>query len=217
MTNTDKAVEYYKKAFLLVNEGVVLDSEYLAQAYFRYALILDDYNQTQAALDFYQKVVQTAKQPGIYVSSAYTNLGEILKESGNLKKALDYYKLALKTDLSCSNYEGVYYICLKISQLNESLNPAAVREWLLKSLSAAKRTKEKLYVINAYVELGDYYCEKQENHKALKALLLAQKTLNETDNADSSHEHISLRIEDMKKQMTKEQIDNVVNEVNKNG
>ena len=217
LTNTDKAVEYYKKAFLLVNEGVVLDSEYLAQAYFRYALILDDYNQTQAALDFYQKVVQTAKQPGIYVSSAYTNLGEILKESGNLKKALDYYKLALKTDLSCSNYEGVYYICLKISQLNESLNPAAVREWLLKSLSAAKRTKEKLYVINAYVELGDYYCEKQENHKALKALLLAQKTLNETDNADSSREHISLRIEDLKKQMTKEQIDNVVNEVNKNG
>lgn len=173
LANLEKAIEYYKKAFLLFEN--VQEKQVYTQAYFKYALILDDNNQTEAALDYYQKCIRNSSISSVYVSCAYTNIAEILKEKGNLTKAIEYYKLGLKTDIDQSNHEGIYYITLKIAKTNETLNPKTVLNWLLKSLSAAKRTKENMYIINAYKELGDYYREKNEPQKAEKAFSLAKK------------------------------------------
>ncbi len=176
LSNTEKAAEYFQKAFTLSSkyENDESVSEKIAEAYFKYALILDDYRQTQAALDYYKKCTLTAKKPSIYLSSSYTNIGEILKETGNTQKAVEYYKLALKTDLKQSNYEGIYYICKRIAQAYEKINPKQVLNWLLKSLSAAKRTKDKLYISTAYNEVGIYYEKIKNEQKAQKAYQLAE-------------------------------------------
>lgn len=213
LSNNDKAVEYYKKAFSLINDGVQINTSLLAQSYFKYALILDDFNQTQAALDFYQRSVRTDKEDNIYLSAAYTNIAGIIKESGNFSKAADYYKMGLKTDLARSNYDGVYYICLKLAMLYEQAAPEKVLDFLLKSLSAAKRTKEHLYITNAYVELGDYYASKNENAKALKALLNAKNYL--ADNEDSSS--IDLRINDLKLTLDGNIVQKIMEETAKHG
>ena len=213
LSNTDKAVEYFKKAFELVNNNAEVKPSVLAQAYFKYALILDDFNRQQPALDFYQKSIRTAKDDNIYLSAAYTNIAEILKESGNLAKAEDYFKLGLKTDYERSNYEGMYYICLKLSQLYEKLAPAKVLDFLLKSLSSAKRTKEAIYITNAYIELGDYYTAHNENEKALKALLLAKTHLS----ADDEQRSIDLRIQDLQNRMNPNIVKKITEEINKNG
>lgn len=210
LSNTDKAIEYFKKAFVLINEGIEIKPSVLAQAYFKYALILDDFNRRQPALDFYQKSIRTDKENNIYLSAAYTNIAEILKESGSLNKAEDYFKLGLKTDFERSNYEGMYYICLKLSQLYETLAPQKVLAFLLKSLSSAKRTREALYITNAYIELGDYYMTKHQDAKAFKALLLAKKNIS----ADESSESIDLRINDLKARMDKDLTDKITDEVN---
>ncbi len=214
LSNTEKAIEYYKKAFALLDTSLNLEENYLAQAYFKYALILDDYNQTQAALDFYQKSVQTASENCIYKSAAYTNIAEIIKETGNLKMASDYYKMALKTDIAQSNYEGVYYICLKLAHLYESLGPKHVLNWLLKSLSAAKRTKENLYITNAYIETGDYYNNNANYEKGFKAYLLAHKSIMQMEPSQEEHKSLEMRIDDIKKKLTKEQISKIEKEVN---
>ena len=150
------------------------------------------------------------KENNIYLSAAYTNIAEILKESGSLNKAEDYFKLGLKTDFERSNYEGMYYICLKLSQLYETLAPQKVLAFLLKSLSSAKRTREALYITNAYIELGDYYMTKHQDAKAFKALLLAKKNIS----ADESSESIDLRINDLKARMDKDLTDKITDEVN---
>ena len=212
LSNTDRAVEYFKKAFDFINSGVEIKPSVLAQAYFKYALILDDYNKQQTALDFYQKSIRTAKEDNIYLSAAYTNIAEILKESGSLTKAEDYFKLGLKTDYERSNYEGMYYICLKLSQLYEVLAPEKVLDFLLKSLSSAKRTKEPIYITNAYIELGDYYMANNADAKALKALLLAKSQLAKDENSQS----IDLRIQDLHNRMDKDLINKITDEVNKN-
>lgn len=178
-SNTEKAVEYYKKGFSLFSSNDEYKQEEnirekVGEAYFKYALMLDDFNQTQNALDFYQKCIRISKKPSVYLSSSYTNVGEIFKEAGNLSKAIEYYKHAFKIDLEQSNYEGIYYISLKIAQAYEKLNHASVLNWLLKSLSAAKRTKEKLYISNAYKEVGNYYAIRNETEKARKAFSLAK-------------------------------------------
>lgn len=213
LSNTDKAVEYFKKAFAYINDGVEIKSAALAQAYFKYALILDDFNQTQAALDFYQRSIRTEKDENIYLSAAYTNIAEIIKASGNTTKAAEYYKLGLKIDFERSNYEGMYYICLKLAQLYETSLPEKVLDYLLKSLSAAKRTKEPIYITNAYIELGDYYFGKESYTKALKAFLLAKKHISEDDDSSS----IDLRIDDIKANVSQDLIDKITDEVNKNG
>ncbi len=212
LSNTDKAVEYFKKAFDFINRGVEIKPSVLAQAYFKYALILDDYNRQQTALDFYQKSIRTAKEDNIYLSAAYTNIAEILKESGSLAKAEDYFKLGLKTDYERSNYEGMYYICLKLAQLYEEIAPQKVVDFLLKSLSSAKRTKESIYITNAYIELGDYYMVHHDDAKALKAFLLARKNIS----AEESPESIDSRIFDLQARMNKELINKITDEVNKN-
>ncbi len=216
LSNTEKAVEYYKKAFALLNSTISLEPNYLAQAYFKYALILDDYNQTHAALDFYQKSVNTASENCIYKSAAYTNIAEIIKESGNLKMASDYYKMALKTDLAQSNYEGIYYICLKLAQLYESINPSQVLNWLLKSLSAAKRTKDNLYITNAYIEAGDYYNNKANYQKSFKAYLLAHKNFVQMKPSQEESKSLEMRIDNIKNKLSKEQILKIEKEVNQN-
>lgn len=185
LSNTEKAVEHYKKAFSL-SESVENKGIY-TKAYFKYALILDDANRTDAALDYYQKCTTNVERPCIYLSSAYTNIAQIIEEKGNTTKAVEYYKLGLKTDLAQSNYEGVYYICLKLANANETLNNQNVLNWLLKALSAAKRTKEKMYIINVYNKLGKYYKKTGSIEKSTKAYESAQKLQDkekETQNAN---------------------------------
>lgn len=177
VTNTEKAIEYYKKAFSIF-ENYKEDKtlyESVAEAYFKYALILDDFHQTQSALDYYQRCIRLSEKPSIYLSSSYTNVGEILKETGNIQKSIEYYKLGLKTDIEQSNYEGIYYTCRKIAQAYEKIDKTQVLNWLLKSLSAAKRTKDKLYISNAYKEIGDYYSMHNNEEKAKKAYNLYKK------------------------------------------
>ena len=214
LSNMEKAVEYYKKAFALLDSPLNLEENYLARAYFKYALILDDYNRTQAALDFYQKSVNAASDNCIYKSAAYTNIAEIIKESGNLKMASDYYKMALKTDITQSNYEGVYYICLKLAHLYESFGPKQVLNWLLKSLSAAKRSGEYLYITNAYIEAGDYYNDNANYEKGFKAYLLAHKNIKKTEHSQEENKSLVMRIDDIKKKLSKEQILKIEKEVN---
>ena len=213
LSNTDKAVEYFKKAFALINDGTEIKQPVLAQAYFKYALILDDFNKQQTALDFYQKSIRTAKEDNIYLSAAYTNIAEILKESGSPTKAEDYYKLGLKTDYERSNYEGMYYICLKLAQLYEEIAPQKVLDFLLKSLSSAKRTGEAIYITNAYIELADYYMTNNADAKAYKALLLAKKNLSAEQ---APAESINLRLNELRARMDENLINKITEELNKN-
>ena len=218
LSNTDKAVEYYKKAFSLVDENLQMDKNYLAQAYFKYALILDDYNQTQAALDFYQRSIRTADDSCVYKSASYTNIAQIMQESGNFKKASDYYKMGLKTDIQHSNYEGVYYICLKLAGLYDKTDSQKTLDWLLKSLSAAKRTKEQIYVTNAYIELGDYYSQCEQNVKALKSYLLAERNLENIEQQAYTYENksaILARISDLKKKIPLHMVEKIEKEINR--
>lgn len=204
-SNTDKAIEYYKKAFSIVGENYEeYDKIFVAEAYYKYALILDNYNQSQAALDFYQRSIRLANSNKPFVANAFVNMAEIIKERGNVIKTVECYKNALSIDENLDNYEGIYYITLKMAQIAETMAPELVYGLLKKSLNAALKTKEQIYITNAHLEIGDYFNQIANNEKALKHYLLAQKQLkhNEYDNDYS----INTRISDIKSLMTQNQI-----------
>ena len=88
---------------------------------------------------------------------------------------------------------------------------------VLKSLSAAKRTKENIYITNAYLETGDYYFDKGDNQKALKAFLLAKKSLEKYEHSQESEQSIELRLNDLKSILPRNIIDKVIQDVENNG
>ncbi len=184
--NHEKALEYYQKAFekelpqTRNEEETEALTQALAEAYFKYALILDDSYETDNAFEFYEKCVKISKKPVIYTSWAYTNMAEIITERNyagkmsDYEKALKHLKSGLKADLALSNFEGIYYICLKIAEIYAKTDPKQVKDSLLKALSAAKRTGQKDFIKSAYLELAQHYRKENDIKKAEKAQALAE-------------------------------------------
>ena len=77
--------------------------------------------------------------------------------------------------------------------------------------------KENIYITNAYLETGDYYFDKGDNQKALKAFLLAKKSLEKYEHSQESEQSIELRLNDLKSILPRNIIDKVIQDVENNG
>lgn len=198
-SNIQGAMTYYRKAFDFSKN--IKEQNFLAEAYFKYALILDDNNQTDSALAYYEKCTQIQDGTNTFISSAYTNIAEIYKERGDYTGAYRNYRHALKYDSAASNYEGIYYLCIKLAGVCEKIKPELKLNFLLKALSAAKRIQDKFYIINSYIEAGDYYYKMRNDEKALKAYLHARKILVNQEYKPDDLRTIDTRIKDLKVRM----------------
>lgn len=214
-SNPDRAVDCFKQAFDMLENFVKIEPDYLANAYFKYALLLDDLNYTEAALKYYQKCITTAEKPAVCVSCAYTNIAEIVQEGFDYKKAYDYYNYALKTDTELNNNEGIYYICLKLAGLAKITGSGDVLNWLLKSLTAAKHTHDKTYISNAYLAVGDFYLQNNKIPKAIKAYCFAQKFVVLIEDSQDKLNVINQKLSDLKNKVPKDVFDKYVNSFDK--
>lgn len=213
LSNTDKAVELYKKAFSLYNEGLSIERDYIANAYYKYAVILDSFNQTQAAMDYYQKCIRTAENETTFVAAAYANFAEIVYDSGNIVKAVESFNKALFIDERLKNDEGVYYITLKLSQIAEISAPELVEDLLKKSHAAAKRFNDSISVGNSYIELGDYYYKNSDLKQALQCFLKANIAFKNNVELNIDENPLLARINDIKKHLPENVYNNIVSSV----
>ena len=221
LSNIDKAVELYKKAFSVYKENLNITKDYIANAYYKYALILDSYNQTQAAMDYYQKCTRTAETETTFVAAAYANFAEIVYETGNIVKAVESFNKALFIDERLKNDEGVYYITLKLSQIAEISAPELVEDLLKKSHAAAKRSNDKVSIGNSYIELGDFYFRNNDLETALLNFLNAKAAFRDTLELEFEENALMPRINDVKKILPENVYNNIVSsaekEVDSNG
>ncbi len=202
-SDIQNAMQDYGKAFQYAKS--INDKAFLSEAYFKYALILDDNNQIDNALNYYEKCTELNDPANTFISSAYTNIAEIYKERRDLSAAFKNYRLALKYDTEASNYEGIYYLCTKLAAVCAKVRPDLRLNFLLKALSAAKRIQDKFYIINSYIEVGDYYYKVKNDEKALKAYLLARNILTAQEEfRPDDLKTIDVRIMDLKIRMDRE-------------
>lgn len=214
-SNPDRAIDCYKRAFDMLENFVKIEPDYLANAYFKYALLLDDLSSTEAALKYYQKCIATAEKPEICVSCAYTNIAEIVQDGFNYKMAYDYYNYALKTDTELNNNEGIYYICLKLAELAKITGSNDVLQWLLKSLTAAKHTHDKTYIANAYMTTGDFYLQNNQIPKAFKAYCFAKKFVVLIEDSQEKLNIINQKLSDLKNKVSQDVFDKYVSSFDK--
>ena len=210
-SNLEKSVLYYQKAFQMAS--VIDNPAFLAEAYFKYALILDDNAQIEMAKKYYEKCTQI-KNENPYLSSAYTNLAEIYKERGNVKDCAINYNSALKIDLENTNYDGIYYICTELAAIFKKRDLEKSLNYTLKALSSAKRLNEKFYIISSYVNAGECYYAMKNYEKAFKAFLLAKNISKKEGVIPDNIDIIEKRLKELNMMLEEEVIKRILESTN---
>jgi tetratricopeptide (TPR) repeat protein len=199
--NKEDAVNYYKKGLESIEENTA--KETLSELYFKYALACDEREDEQNAFEYYTKCINCTGN-NEFASSAYSNMGSCYYENGNISDAMDCFQRAYDMEKSKNNYDGIYYTASHLAEIYIHEHIKQAIDYLIEAKQSAEFLNAPEYIIEASVNLGDYYYNnKDTNKEALKeyfcALKYAQKSSSQED-----IEKIQKRIDDMKYRMNEE-------------
>lgn len=209
LSNVQNAFEYYKLAIEVSNES--MDIKVLSELYFKYALALDDKNDSKSAIEFYNKCINLSDDYKInkFLSPTYSNIATLYMEKNDTENAVNTYAKAFKIDKQSNNIEGMYDSASKLASILQRKQPEAAREYFETALDCARQIKDVFYIVSASLAFGDYYYDQQQNEIALKyyinALDLAQNSFSQ-DNINK----INIRINDIKFRLGVEKFENIV-------
>ncbi len=170
-----------------------------SEAFFKYALYLDDFGKLDEAFSFYNKCAEVSEDPTVntYLSSAYSNIAGIYSERNDYNNAIEYYELAINVDKKQNNFEGLYFGYSKIAHILQVSYPDRALENLVKALGAARRLEDHFYAASAYLELGDFYYNRKMDAKALKSYFQARRLIMKQPNEENVQK-VNTRINDLK-------------------
>ena len=177
-----------------------LEKPLLAELYFKYALSFDKNGDTENAVKYYKKCVETSQDRLVnaYLSSSLTNLATIYDEDGKSDTAIKYLQESLRLDELSNNYNGIYIASMKLAEINSSRNPEKSLSYLLQAKKYATELKENFYIASSDVSLGDYYYHRKDYKNALKHYNDAYKLAGD-DFSKENIAKIEMRIQDIKK------------------
>lgn len=209
LSNVQNAFEYYRLAIASSNES--MDIKVLSELYFKYALALDDKNDSKSAIEFYNKCIKLSDDYKInkFLSPTYSNIATLYMEKNDTENAVNTYAKAFEIDKQSNNIEGMYDSASKLASILQRKQPEVAREYFEKALDCARQIKDVFYIVSASLAFGDYYYDQQQNEIALKyyfgALNLAQNSFSQ-DNINK----INIRINDIKFRLGVEKFENIV-------
>lgn len=209
MSNQDEAFKYLKQAVEIVDNS--MDVTTLSEVYFKYALAVDDKNDTKTAVDFYNKCINLSDDFKVnkFLSSAFSNIATLYAEKNDIENAILNYSKAYEIDKQNSNSEGMYYAASKLASLLKKKDPEKALEYFYTALDCANLTKDVFYIVSAALALGDYNYDRRENEIALKNYLYALD-LAENNFSQDNINKINVRINDLKFKMGVEKFENLV-------
>lgn len=188
------------------------DNILLSEIYFKTALLYDDGQNTEKALEYYQKSIdgiQNKKdsKENKFLSTCYANTGLIYAEKWSetgvqesFETSTENFKAALKIDTEEENQNGIYFASRQLSMLYRDNSPETSAKYMQISLDAAVKLKDDFKIALSRLELGDYYYNTMNNKLALINYFEAKKALG-SNISNENRERISIRINDMKIKM----------------
>ncbi len=217
--NFKEALEHYKTALNFAKkEGG--DRVLLSEIYYRTAVLYDDGQNPEKALEYYKKSVENSDIEGSsgFLSASYANMGmiynEIWNETGDeqsRENATENLILALDTDLKNNNQTGVYTICKQLAAIFKGIDAEKALEYLNLALNAAQKVNDNFKLALSHLEIGDYYYNSRKNASALRHYLEARKALGESI-SEENKERITVRINDMKIKMETPEFEGILKE-----
>lgn len=207
------ALENYLKALDIVDKEQP-DNALQAEIYFKIALLYDDAQNPENALEYYKKTIEAGKntddglvfKKGL-VSTSHANMGLIYAEfwteydrNEDFERCVENFEAALKIDKKEENNSGIYFASRQLASVFRNSDPEKSVEYLTLALEAAKNLNDEFKTALCYLEIGDYYYNTQDNKKALENYLEARNALGSSI-TEENKERISIRINDMRIKM----------------
>ena len=195
MSEADEALSYYTKALESLDENV--ENEVLAELYFKYALANDDNGNTDLAFEYYNKCISLDNN-NPYRALAYSNMASCYADNDNYSDAKICFTKAYNIEKANNNYDGIYYNASKLASLYKKIKSPSALMFLLEAKKCADFLNENFYIMEAALELGDYYYNIPGSGKScLQEYFIALKAAERVE-IDIDIQKIIARIKDMK-------------------
>lgn len=206
-----EAEKNYKKAYEIARNSD--DNELLIKITFAIALLYNNQNKNEEAEKYYLENIEYSKNAqNDNIGICYMNLATIYYHDENDKEAIKYFDLAINeySKDKENNYSGLYYANKSLAKIYKNIDNQKCGHCLEEEFYYAKALDDNFKIINAVVELGDYFYDTSQDNKALVYYLYARNILKESDDSAQNQEIIEARINDMKLKMPKEIFEGIV-------
>ena len=182
----ENALKFYQKAFEEAEKSNNIRQK--ANVCFKKALAYDDLGDLGKALEFYLKNTNISDNIEVNpnIAAAYANMAAIYEEREDLNKAKEYYSESLKFDKLLNNKEGQFETLSNIGNIYfESFDYQNANDCFHEALAIARETGDAYKIAMSCLDIGDIYLQEKHFEKALKAFIIAGKTIEKTISTDS--------------------------------
>lgn len=190
--NYEEAFRYYKQGVDSIDDFT--NQETANELYFRYAVALDEKNNNEEAISYYEKYLNSDAQE--FKSATFCNLGIMHEEIEDFEKAEEYYIQAYEFDTKKNNYDGIYHSSLHLARMLFNRRPKDVLQYINTAKNSAETLNDSFYIAESHLLAGDYYYRNGNNEKALEEYLTVYMNV-KNDFSKENLKSITDRIRDM--------------------
>lgn len=176
----------------------------LNEIYFKIALTFDNMGKIQQAKEFYERgsrAILVKEGYDKYYSESCANLGLIYSEEGDSLKAIELLTKSYETDKNAGELEFMVQSASRLADTYFDLKDyKSAQKFYYEKLKAAKELDTPYLLASAYLDVGDVYVRINNLPKALRAFVLAKKSIGGELSTDSKVK-IERRIEFIKSKL----------------
>jgi tetratricopeptide (TPR) repeat protein len=185
----------------------------LNEIYYKIAVTFDNMGNMQKAKDFYQRgsnKIFFKDSYDKYYSESCASLGSILAEEGDYTRAFELLNKAYSMDAQYNQTEAMVQSASRLGDTYFDMKDyKSALKFYQEKLKAAKELGTPYILASSYLDMGDVYIRMNNLPKALRAFVLAKKSIGNEISTDSKVK-IERRIEFIKNKMDKKEFDAVL-------
>jgi len=206
-SNKDLARQYYKEGINNIEDNT--ENNVKMELYFKYAILSDEFNDINNAVEFYQKCISINDPSCKYQALAYSNLADLFYDNELYDEAKECFEKAYISDKTNKNDYGMYYSLSKLIELTDKKDKDNLLGMAKEAKELAKKSEDYNAIIDATIKLGDVYYDIPDPENALSQYLELYK-LDREEFGEQNVQKLKSRLEDIRARLGKEKFEELV-------
>jgi len=206
-SNKDLALKHYKDGIKYIDANT--EKSTAIELFFKYAILSDEKNDINNAIEFYQRVIQINDVSSKYTALAFSNLGDLFYDNELYEEAKDCFEKAYNADKTNNNDYGMYYSLIKIVELTDKTEKEKRIASAIEAKGHAKQTGDYHAIIDSTIKLGDLYYDYSDSKKALDEYLELYR-VDKDKFSDYNMKMLKSRLNDIKARIGKDKFEELV-------
>lgn len=206
-SNKELAKQYYGEGIKDIDDNT--EKAVKMELYFKYAVLSDEYNDINNAVEYYQKCIQVNDPKCKYKALAYSNLADLFYDNDLYDEAKECYENAYASDKVNNNAYGMYYALSKIIELTDKREKDKLLQMAGEAKNLALKSQDYNAIIDATIKLGDVYYDFPDPENALAQYLELYKQDRE-EFGEENYQKVKSRLDDIRARLGKERFEELV-------